>query len=178
MRRWDVAALTCTHTLTEHAGAVLSLGLAEDAVVSASKDWTAKVWPLDGSPSRATISHPDGVIGVAASGDVAASGCDDAKTRVFSVVSGHVTHTLAGHVRTVICVALRGLLLATGSLDETVRMWWLAEAEAAPLATLSGHTGRVIGLALLPSGLLASHATDHRLILWRPEASEAAPEAE
>ena len=168
VRRWDVAALECTHTLTEHAGAVLSLDLAEDALVSASKDWTVKVWPLDGSPSRATIPHADGVIGVTAHGDLAASGCDDSKARVFSVVSGHVTHTIAGHTRTVIAVALRGLLLATGSLDETVKLWSLAGAQAEAVATLSGHTGRIIGLAVLPGGLVASHATDHRLILWRP----------
>ena len=28
---------------------MISLDLAEDALVSASKDWTVKVWPLDGS---------------------------------------------------------------------------------------------------------------------------------
>ena len=68
-----------------------------------------------------------------------------------------------GWVRAV--VSLPGGLLASGSNDNTVRLW---EVESGRLVrTLAGHTGYVNALAGLPGGLLASGSADRNVAVWR-----------
>jgi WD40 repeat protein len=84
-------------------------------------------------------------------------------------------YTLAGHTASVngLAVSPDGLLLASGSLDKTVRLWRLPDGKF--LKTLTGHTDAVVGLALspisLPGGtggwLLASAGLDQTVRLWR-----------
>ncbi len=58
-----------------------------------------------------------------------------------------------------------GNTLATGSYDQTVRLWRLVDG--ALLKTLSGHGSYVTDLAFSPSGeLLASSSYDGTVILW------------
>jgi WD40 repeat protein len=59
-----------------------------------------------------------------------------------------------------------GQLLASGSRDQTIRLWQLPGGE--PAQTLSGHTGSVNALAFSPNGrLLASGSLDQTIRLWR-----------
>ena len=62
--------------------------------------------------------------------------------------SGRLLATLQGHTGAVYGVALwgDGRLVASGSLDGTVRLWEAASGRC--LATLQGHTGAVWGVAL------------------------------
>jgi WD40 repeat protein len=54
--------------------------------------------------------------------------------------------------------------LASGSDDETVRIW--SAATGAHVATLEGHTDWVFALAALPDGRLASGSDDKTIRLW------------
>jgi WD40 repeat protein len=58
-----------------------------------------------------------------------------------------------------------GALLATGSHDNTARLWNVATGQA--VRTLTGHTGAVFGVAFSPDGtLLATSSGDKKARLW------------
>jgi WD40 repeat protein len=83
----------------------------------------------------------------------------------------HLLHhraTLEGHQHEIRCLAISasGKILASGSADQTVRLWSLSDARL--LKTLEGHAGWVNCLAINPSGsLLASAGRDGKICLWR-----------
>ena len=81
------------------------------------------------------------------------------------VFEGIHTRTLKGHT---ICVSSMVVLptgeLASGSYDNTIRVWDTDTGECKPV--LKGHTGYVLSLVVLPTGLLASGSEDKTIRVW------------
>ena len=72
---------------------------------------------------------------------------------------------LLGHGQAVSCLCLLSEeVLASGSMDNTIRIWNLRSKEA--LQVLSGHTDYVRGLAQLSDTQLASASDDKTIRLW------------
>jgi WD40 repeat protein len=74
---------------------------------------------------------------------------------------------LQGHSSEVWSVAFSpdGQTLASGSGDQTIRLWDVQTGEA--LATLTGHTGWVSAVAFSPDGqTLVSNSVDETVRLW------------
>lgn len=76
-------------------------------------------------------------------------------------------HTLADHGDDVNCCAFSSSLLATCSLDKTVRLYSLSDFTELPHSPLKGHTYAVHCCCFSPSGhILASCSTDGTTVLW------------
>jgi WD40 repeat protein len=70
----------------------------------------------------------------------------------------------AGYV-TSLAFSPDGKVLASGSIDKTVRLWDIAGSKQ--LATLQGHVGRVYSVAFSPDGtIIASGSDDKTIRLW------------
>jgi WD40 repeat protein len=76
-------------------------------------------------------------------------------------------HTIAGHSNWVCCVAisLDGKMLATGSSDNSIKLWNLNTGQE--IYTLTGHSNRIHSVAFSPDGqTLASDSSDNTIKLW------------
>src|SRR5262245_5384213 len=80
---------------------------------------------------------------------------------------GQTLATLKGHKHTITCLAWApdARTIASGSKDETVILWDVAQKK--PRATLGGHKDMVITVRFSPdSKTLASVSHDSRILLW------------
>jgi WD40 repeat protein len=80
-----------------------------------------------------------------------------------------VLSTFQAHDNSIACMAFSAdsRLLATGSLDSTIRLTDVSVSPPVAMATLRGHTDWITGLSFSPDGsLLASSGRDRTLRLW------------
>ncbi|KAM4859260.1 WD repeat, SAM and U-box domain-containing protein 1 isoform 2-T4 [Thomomys bottae] len=81
-----------------------------------------------------------------------------------------LVHTLADHGDDVNCCAFSFSLLATCSLDKTIRLYSLSDFTELPYSPLKFHTYAVHCCCFSPSGhVLASCSTDGTTVLWNTQ---------
>ena len=168
-------------TLTGHTGAVWSLAISPDGqtLFSGSEDRTVKQWSLaTGTVTHTFSGYIDSIraIALSPSGQTLAI-ADNLTIHLVNVTTGNPTITLKAHSAPIWSLAFRpvGELLVSGSADNTVKLWNLADAAPQPSGqaptdssqTLMGHTDWVYAIALSPDGqTLASGSEDTTLRLW------------
>ncbi|CAE7876680.1 unnamed protein product, partial [Symbiodinium necroappetens] len=95
-----------------------------------------------------------------------AVGCEDGSILLHDLGgTGESVSKLLGHKEAVRCLCLLSEeVLASGSNDNTIRIWNLRSKEV--LQVLSGHTSLVLGLVRLNDTQLASASFDRTIRLW------------
>jgi WD40 repeat protein len=159
-------------TLTGHSRRVNAVAVSADGkrAISASADWTLKVWDLDtGIELRTLRRHSDWVLAVAVSGDGkrAVSASRDHTLAVWDLERGVLLRQLVGHTSSVNAVAVTadGRRAVSASSDRTVKLWAVEDGVA--LRTLAGHRGAVQAVAVTPDGKRAISASDDMTLkLW------------
>jgi WD40 repeat protein len=164
----------------DHHGEVNSVAFSPDGnyLASGSDDGTVQVWLQTENrwSSWPTADH-EGALGVAfnRTGQVVAVGQRNHTVGLWVVGSPFISavnvQTLEGHSHMVGFVAFSsdGALLASGSNDGTVRLWYGSDVPYTHKETLgSGGEGRVLGLAFSPDNeWLAATLEDSGVRLWR-----------
>jgi WD40 repeat protein len=164
-------------------------------VGSASGDGTAKLWTLDGEPAlyphgQASYAQrfpqkKEGIQRHSLTGEtpIALGVSPWEKTALAplqatgvsagaSPQKGKLFRTLVGHAAAVWRVAFSqdSKMIATGSGDNTVKLWTL---EGKLLETLKGHTAAIWGVAFSPDGkIVASGSVDGTVKLWKLDGTE------
>jgi WD40 repeat protein len=174
---WRVADNTQILVFQAHSEWIFGLAFSADGtqLITGSLDRTLKRWDSQTGQCLQTIqAHTGGIAAVTCSqnGAVWASSSSDQTITLFTQ-SGELLHTLTGHhdiVRTIAFGQLGDrLLLASGSLDQTIRLWDVSEGTC--LKTLSNNCAVLSLTWLLDSDrpdrpLLASGGNDGVIKLW------------
>jgi len=132
-------------TLTGHEKGINSIAITTDGhcIVSASDDWTLKIWDLESGRCIKTLEgHADGVRAVAPTPDgrLMVSASEDGSLRVWDLVSGRMIKTLEGHAQCVNAVTLTpdGRLAVSASVDGILKIWDLESGR--DIRTLKART--------------------------------------
>lgn len=141
-----------------HAGAVQALALTADGryAVTASADWTLRVWDVAaGQVLRTLDGHAGSVhaVAITADGRSVVSGSEDRSLRVWDLEKGSLNTVLRGHHGAVtgVTVTPDGRHIISVSDDGTGRVWDFASGRA--MLTFKGMTHQLGAVAALPDNL-------------------------
>ncbi|KAL5206834.1 hypothetical protein ABZP36_035043 [Zizania latifolia] len=165
---WRVSDSRCLESVQAHDDAVNTVAAAGfDALVfTGSADGTVKVWRREQGKGGATRHAMERVLRKGESAVTAISVAAEARVVYVGSSDGAITHwqwrrgvgagaaprnggALRGHKMAVLCLAVTGRVVVSGSADWTISVWRREEgANHARLAVLTGHTGPVKCVAM------------------------------
>jgi WD40 repeat protein len=160
---WDVRDWKALCELSHPPGELQLAAFSPDGNRLASMDGAGVVRLWDWRDKKELLSFEGGGNDLAFSGDgqrLASAG--RLEVRVWELGQGRRELTLNG--RQCVAISADGQLLATGSQDDTVKLW--DGQTGKELLTLKGHEGTVRRLAFLDNHRLASAAEDGTVRLW------------
>ena len=176
VRLWDAPSGALLAVLAGHQAAVRAVAFSRDGqyLASGAADGEVRVWrPQDGRELavyrfRSPVNALDFYAGDAGGGERAllfGGGAGELEILDLGQTAPRLSVRAHAEAVTAVAVSRDGGLLATGSIDRTVKLWDAATGELA--ATLRGHTEAVSAVVFLPGDfLLASAGFDATVRFW------------
>lgn len=173
----DISSNQVVHTLKGHEGPIINVlyDPIHNMLCSSSQDSTVRVWNMDNANvfvcHHVLRYHSDVVIGLTyhPSGDYLACGSLDGTWSLVDVKMGNLLLKM-GRDRTLKFRSIQfhpdGLILATGTSDNQIKLWDLKSQSCA--GSLEGHSGAVHVLAFSENGYHMASASEGELCvrLW------------
>jgi WD40 repeat protein len=177
---WQLSTGSMKNTFLEaHSAGILKLKLNAKHLVSASKDFTAKVWnrPLIDNPKyrRASEPFPQCVLRdhTAPVNDIVLTefeiitACGDRLIRVFEIDGGTLIRKMGSHTKTVVALALssdHAWIFSAGSEGDIVIH---QKSSGQAVSRLTGHENLIRTLEFIPGcNLLLSGSYDETVAIW------------
>ncbi|MGI0482062.1 hypothetical protein ACN4EE_14910 [Geminocystis sp. CENA526] len=132
MKLWELPSGRLLNTLRDHTGNISSLVMNGKGTLlaSASKDKTIKLWELPSGRLLNTLRDHTGNISslVMNGGTLLVLGTRKKTIRLLELPSGRLLNSLTGHTNWITNVVINkeGTLLASGSRDNTIKLWRLS----------------------------------------------------
>ncbi|WP_238178367.1 WD40 repeat domain-containing serine/threonine-protein kinase [Calothrix sp. 336/3] len=181
IKLWDIHTNQEIYTFLGHSHCVKSVAFSPDSKILASGSWdkTIKLWNLETGKLITTLNgHKLAVTAItfSPSGNLLASASLDRTVSLWKIPESQnllqeyrdrPILSLIGHNWAVLSVAFspNQKILATGSEDNTIKLWNLNDGEI--IATLTGHSWSVFSLAFSDDGkILISGSQDTTIKLW------------
>ncbi|GAA2208887.1 hypothetical protein GCM10009850_043450 [Nonomuraea monospora] len=157
VRLWDVGTPHRPRplaVLTGHTGEVGALAFTPDGrtLASGGDDGTVRIWDVATARPLRTLPAAGGAVYALAftpDGRLLASGGAKGEVVLSDAATGRPMTTLRGNQGAVLSLAVNAHLVA-GAGDGAVSLWALPQPARGPIATLTGHTGRVTSVAFSP----------------------------
>ena len=165
-----------TDTLTGNTGTVRGIAFKDNGTLITGVESTLRAWDVTTGRQRWEKDVGDPVFAVALPSQdpniIAYGGEDNFDIRMRYSDDGDWRGSVSGHTHIVYCLAFKpnSYLLASGSVDNTVRIWDVGNRDNLRLVrTLRGHTEQVYLVAWHPNRhILASASEDGTVRLWNP----------
>ncbi|MGG6265246.1 NB-ARC domain-containing protein [Leptolyngbya sp. AN03gr2] len=192
IRIWSSQTQQLLQTLTGHTNFVHWLACAprdsenRDLLVSCSNDHTIRLWNINSGQLLRTLRGHQGLVWRAIfspDGHTIASCGGDQTIKLWNASSGWLSQknseeelcfrTIEGHTDWVSTISFSPdqQMLASGSFDQTIKLWNLTTGEL--IKTLQGHTSPVLVASFHPDQpILVSGSDDATLRLWNVETGE------
>lgn len=139
--------------------------------ISAETTISLEYVPIISRPEeKSTEELPDWVSSLACNGEFYTAGCYDGTVHVYDMNDNLLCKT-ATHKKPVkavdCCKTAKSSLVASASMDNTVRLQQLQNGSLKPLVTLTGHDSHVMNCKFSPDArLLVSSAWNGSILVW------------
>ncbi|MBE9011151.1 AAA-like domain-containing protein [Pseudanabaenaceae cyanobacterium LEGE 13415] len=168
IQRWKLDGTPLKPLQAPSGSAIESLAYSpiQASLVTGGQDKQLRLWDAEGKLIRVWAAHDAPIQKVVFSPDgqwIASSSLDGA-VRLWQASTGKLIAPLVGHRGEVRAIAISRSMIATGSLDRSIKLWKL---DGTLLKTLEGHQDQVYSIAFNPDGTkFASASLDKTIKLW------------
>lgn len=168
VQRWKLDGTPMEPLGNEPGSAIQSLAYSPDrsAIVTGGQDKQLRVWNAKGELVRSWSAHeaPIQKVVFSQNGKFIVSSSLDGAVKLWQASDGKFVASLVEHRGEVRAIAVSDSMIATGSLDRTIKLWKL---DGTLIKTLNGHQEQIYSLAFSPDGSrFASASLDKTIKLW------------
>ncbi|PCI36007.1 MAG: hypothetical protein COB50_05195 [Thiotrichales bacterium] len=141
IKLWEISSGKCLRTLTGHSNYVESLVALDNGMLASGTEEEIKIWNISSGKCLKTLKGSNGRLMVLVNGVLATGTGGYEKTiKLWDISSGKCLKTLSGHSDYVwSLVALDNGMLASGSVDNTIKIWDMREFNKARSVKLDGE---------------------------------------